>query len=232
MNFEMIKLNETQQKEIAELSKQLESIEKTWNTNPDFSVIASTDTIDRHGEVIDPKGWELAKYKTNPVILACHNSRTLNNLIWKATKVEIKNNQLLIEWIFSKTNILAQTAKKLYDEWILKTVSVWFITKERVWNIITKAELLEVSFVPVPANPDALSQEQKNYLNWFKQMIWFKEEVKTNEESEIKQILIEIKEIKEILADDKAETKDFETKELLQSINRATAEALREFKKK
>jgi phage head maturation protease len=42
----------------------------------------------------------------------------------------------------------------------LKTVSVGFIPKERDpenQRIITRAELLEVSFVPVPCNPNALS---------------------------------------------------------------------------
>ena len=50
--------------------------------------------------------------------------------------------------------------RQLYDEWVLKTVSVGFIPKERDVNnssIITRAELLELSFVPVPCNPNALS---------------------------------------------------------------------------
>ena len=42
----------------------------------------------------------------------------------------------------------------------MKTVSVGFIAKKRDPNnpkIITEAELLELSFVPVPCNPNALS---------------------------------------------------------------------------
>lgn len=43
---------------------------------------------------------------------------------------------------------------------MLKAVSVGFIVKERDpanFSIITQAELLEVSFVAVPANPNAIS---------------------------------------------------------------------------
>lgn len=58
----------------------------------------------------------------------------------------------------------AQMLRQLYDEGIIKTVSVGFIPKERDTNdqkVITKAELLEVSFVPIPANPNALSIQKE-----------------------------------------------------------------------
>jgi phage head maturation protease len=49
---------------------------------------------------------------------------------------------------------------------MLKTVSVGFIPLKRNdqdYKIIEKAELLEVSFVAVPANPNAISMDKKLY---------------------------------------------------------------------
>lgn len=130
-----------------------------------FKVIASTGAIDRDQEVIDPDGWDLKNFLKNPVILWAHNSRELP--IGVATKVYVENKKLIVEGKFAPAdaNPLAEQVKKLYDEKIIKTVSVGFIglefeTKKQdnldifVW---TKAELLELSFVPVPANPEALS---------------------------------------------------------------------------
>jgi hypothetical protein len=57
-------------------------------------------------------------------------------------------------------NPFAQQVRKLYDLKILRTTSVGFIVKETEGNRITKSELLEFSFVPVPANPYALSMRQ------------------------------------------------------------------------
>jgi hypothetical protein len=51
----------------------------------------------------------------------------------------------------------AQEIRQLYDAGIIKATSVGFIEKEREGNLITKAELLEFSFVSVPANPYALA---------------------------------------------------------------------------
>jgi len=47
---------------------------------------------------------------------------------------------------------------------MLKSVSVGFIPTKRNdedYKIIEKAELLEVSFVAVPCNPNAISMDQK-----------------------------------------------------------------------
>ena len=119
-----------------------------------FEVIASTQSVDRQGEVILLEGWDLKNYMNNPVILFGHDYWSLP--IGKATDVSIENGQLIVKGVFASTEF-AQEVRKLYDEGILKTVSVGFIPMERQGNVITKAELLELSFVPVPANPDALS---------------------------------------------------------------------------
>ena len=102
----------------------------------------------------------------NPVIIANHIYK-VENIVGKATDIYIKDNQLFIEWVFSSSNPLWVLLADLYEEWMIKSVSVWFIPKSRDKNnakIITEAELLELSFVAVPCNPNALSLDQKKLL--------------------------------------------------------------------
>src|SRR3972149_1311239 len=122
-----------------------------------FSVIASTSTIDRQGESIDQAGWELDAYRKNPVILWAHRYDMLP--VGVAEELIVDERGLVINGRFAKedANPFAQQVRRLYEDGILSTVSVGFIPKERNGNVITRSELLELSFVPVPANPEALS---------------------------------------------------------------------------
>ena len=152
----MLELTEQLAKEISEKLSWFE-IKELWE-NGSFKVIASDETVDRAWEVIKVSWRDLSNFMKNPVIIANH-IYTVQNIVWKATNIYVENEKLVVEWVFATTD-LAQDVRKLYDWWFIKTVSVWFIPKERdenAKNIITKAELLEVSFVPVPCNPNALS---------------------------------------------------------------------------
>lgn len=135
-------------------------INKVDKKNGTFEVIASTGDVDRDGEIIEPKGWELKNYLKNPVILWAHNYNALP--IGTATHIEGTDKGLIIKGKFAskEANPLAQQVRKLFEEGIQKAVSVGFMPLERSAEdetIITRAELLELSFVPVPANPNALA---------------------------------------------------------------------------
>lgn len=121
-----------------------------------YQVIASTATIDRQGDSIDQSGWDLANYMKNPVMLWAHDYTELP--VAKCTSISKETGQLKMEFEFAPAegNPKAEQIKYLFDNGFLSAVSVGFIPKERNGNVITKAELLEVSFVPVPANPEAL----------------------------------------------------------------------------
>ena len=117
-----------------------------------FEVVASTEGIDRMGESILAKGWETERFMKNPVILLGHDYSALP--IGAATEVIKEADRLIVKGVFAKTEE-GQKARQLYDDGILRAVSVGFIQLERDGNIITKAELLELSFVAVPCNADA-----------------------------------------------------------------------------
>ena len=247
-------------KELAKtLKNAISDIELKADEDKDFifDVIATTEDTDRDNEIIKVNWWDSKNWEKNPVVLANH-SYTIENIIWKGLKFYTSNWQKRLKWVFSKTNPLWVLAKNLYQEWMLKTVSVWFIPTKRNetdYKIIEKAELLEVSFVAVPCNPNAVSLDWKIFNEAVEKGLIIKEveekqeeieeivveEIETKTElQEVKEELAEIKSILKALADNKVEEKqtiEEETadvkakKEILQSINKATALALENIKK-
>lgn len=140
---------------------------------------------------------------------------------------------------------------------MVKTVSVGFIPKQRQEEnrrIITNAELLELSFVAVPCNPEALSLDQKELIQKGIDAGLIKAvdqtdngesddqaDTKTVTVSEFKafeaKLLNEVAEVKaliQVLLDGKSKKVDeanLVAKETLQNIARATNEGLALFKK-
>lgn len=130
-----------------------------------FEVVITTENLDRYQEVIRLDGWDLTNYRNNPVVLLSHDSYELP--IGVATDLRIEDGKMIASGKFApaSANPKAQQVRQLYDLGILRATSVGFIEKEREGNIITKAELLEFSFVSIPANPYALSTMVKSGLS-------------------------------------------------------------------
>jgi HK97 family phage prohead protease len=121
------------------------------------AVVGSTGVIDRQGESVNPKGWLLDNYLKNPVILYAHNYAALP--IGKALRVWLENDQLMFTIQFAKTD-MAQEVFQLYKDGFLSAFSVGFIPRkmdETGQFTFAETELLELSAVPVPANPQALA---------------------------------------------------------------------------
>lgn len=129
-----------------------------------FDVIVSTEDRDRQNEIVKQEGWDLSFYKLNPVVLWAHDYGALP--IGVCTSIALEGNKLRAQGKFAPTEE-AQKIRALYDGGYLKTTSVGFIPTEYDANdrdVVIKAQLLEFSFVPVPANPFALSLRQVKEL--------------------------------------------------------------------
>lgn len=133
-------------------------VEKTKSASAEdtgtFRMVITTENLDRYQEVISMEGWELDHYLKNPVVLWGHDHYTPPVAV--TDKLIKEDGKLIAEGRFAPTD-LGQQLRKLYDMGFLSASSVGFIEKERQGNLITKAELIEWSFVSVPANPYALS---------------------------------------------------------------------------
>jgi HK97 family phage prohead protease len=128
--------------------------------------IASSETEDRHGDVVSQSGWDLKSFRKNPVLLFGHNSRDLP--IGKVERIKIEDNKLIAETVGVEEGVhdLADKVWKMVSKGFLNAVSVGFraleyeprFGKDGEWlgfNFL-KQELLELSIVPVPANPEAI----------------------------------------------------------------------------
>ena len=170
-----------------------------------FKVVATTEDVDRDGEIIKLEWWDFENYFKNPIILTNHEY-LIENIAGKATKVYKEEDKVIVEGVFTDVTEAWQLAKKLYNSGFLKTVSVWFKVLRRNqdnYKIIEQAELYEISFVPVPANPNALSLETRSKAV----KLWLIKEVEEeneenqeeNTQEDIKAIKEELKEIKNLL---------------------------------
>lgn len=127
-----------------------------------FRMVITTENLDRYQEVISLDGWELDHYLNSPVVLWGHDHFTPPVAV--TDRLIKEDGKLIAEGRFAPTD-LGQQLRKLYDLGFLRASSVGFIEKERQGNLITKAELIEWSFVSVPANPYALSLALEKELN-------------------------------------------------------------------
>lgn len=131
------------------------NIEKT---DKGLRAVASNETLDRQGEVVDLAGWDLKNYKKNPVLLWAHNNEIPAIGIAKNIRIEGEGKKaaLTFEPDFHDATDFAKALKYLVEEkGVINSFSVGFMPKEYEGNRITQSELLEISLVNVPANPDA-----------------------------------------------------------------------------
>lgn len=128
----------------------------------EFTAIASTETRDRHGDIVKQDGWQLKQFKENPILLFMHDH---TKPIGKATKVWVDKTsgkaKLMFKGVISSATEEARAAKQLMQEGILNSFSVGFMPLEMDGINITKSELHEISLVSVPANPEARLQASK-----------------------------------------------------------------------
>lgn len=133
----------------------------------EYEFIASDETVDSYGDIVRASGWELTRYKRNPIVLFQHQS---SNPVGLSTKVWIEGKALMsrIKLAAEGTSPFIDTLRKLLAQKIVRAVSVGFMpTKEP--NILRDEknehftgyefigqELTEISLVSVPANPNAL----------------------------------------------------------------------------
>jgi hypothetical protein len=141
---------------------------------PCLDFVASTATLDRYHEIIEPAGWRLDSYRRNPVFQNAHNYGDVLFTLGKALLTEVRTvsgGEALCQRIqfATEVNPVARIAYGLYKGGFLNAVSVGFIPLR--WEDggtgaagapaarrrYLEQELLEVSAVAIPANPDALA---------------------------------------------------------------------------
>ncbi len=185
-----------------------------------FRVVISTSDVDRQGDSVTQSGWDLNFFKSNPVVLWAHDYEALP--IGMCTKIEVDGNRLIAEGKFApaEANPFAQQIRRLYDLGMVNTTSVGFIPKEYDANrqgVIMKQELLEFSFVPVPANPYALRLDQ---MKSFDLPYLLSKGIKLVEKTEEEKKSIEVSKAIEILKNNTTLEHERHSKEMMSHIEK------------
>ncbi len=145
-----------------------------------YRFVATSEIVDRDGDIMRVKGAILDNFLKNPVILFAHKQDT--KPVGKAVNIEVANDRIYVDIEFADTE-KAKEVEYLVKEGYLNAVSIGFLPKavvyrddfniiqdldpefyarhqadlEKANRVIWEWELLEVSVVPVPANPDAIA---------------------------------------------------------------------------
>lgn len=124
--------------------------------------VCSTPVQDRHGTIVKQK-WRLEWFNQNPIALFAHDSRSPIGT-WK---LAVKGGKLRGRLYFAHGDADADKCLNLAKQGILRAVSVGFIPHSYKWEmhddvevlVFDDNELLEVSLVSIPANPEALARD-------------------------------------------------------------------------
>lgn len=144
-------------------------IKETNDKERTFTMIGSKEVVDADGDIVKVDGIDLKRFKKNPVILPYHNYNgfPIGKGVGKKVWVEDKKLMFKFQLATAEESPLADQAYRLIKGGYLKTSSIGFIPnwneieypekdKKGARRIFNKTELLELSLVAVPSNPEAL----------------------------------------------------------------------------
>ena len=139
---------------------------------------ASTPAVDRHGTIVRPEGIRTEKFAKNPVFLWGHDGygglvppdpeSVIGRVVaWEKSPEAFDVD---VEFAPAEVNPRAEMAFRLVKAGFLNAVSIGFLPlrwheervpgeggAEEVRVVYDEVELLEVSLVPVPSNPEAVA---------------------------------------------------------------------------
>jgi HK97 family phage prohead protease len=130
--------------------------------------VASDESVDRYGDIIRASGWQLDNFRKNPVLLFAHDSR--QPPVGQVPSIEVVGTELIADCLFRPEgdSQLSDDVWRAVEGGFLRAVSVGFTPTGPINELVdsagnwigyefTSQELLELSVVPVPANPQALA---------------------------------------------------------------------------
>ncbi|MFA6429749.1 MAG: hypothetical protein WCV84_04610 [Patescibacteria group bacterium] len=137
---------------MTEIIKHLQCKAFVEKANGLLTVVASDETVDRSGESIPISSWDLTNFQKSPRLLIDHDY-SVKSIVGVADNIRTQDGKLMFEPRFHEITDAARECKALVEQGFLDTVSVGFISRMKDGKVTN--ELLEVSFVAVPCNPNA-----------------------------------------------------------------------------
>jgi hypothetical protein len=142
------------------------SIRQIDEENRRVTVVASTSDLARDGAIIDQRGWDLSYYEKNPIVLWAHEDRRLP--IARTVESHLTDHELIQVHEFAQHDWAEQVWQAVRGGFVNATSVRWIPGETEVRSVgegkqkrqvlvYTKGhQLLESSYVPIPADPGAL----------------------------------------------------------------------------
>ena len=140
--------------------------------------VASDESLDSHGTVIKADGWDLEQYQRNPVLVWAHKTGRYDDVqpddILGTATVRKQDGKLLADLHFEEADINPQAGKVFRkmtsDPPSIRMLSVGFVPLEYHEEkadggsvlVFDRAELAELSVVPLGSNKNALAPGQRS----------------------------------------------------------------------
>ena len=142
------------------------------DTTSPITFIASTEGIKRDGMELKSENWELTNYRKNPVFLWAHDYVGNHPPIGRA-EVKLEDKVLKATVTFDSDDPFAASIERKYRNGFLNAVSVgWntILADGKSWDSPDlsvddfRYDLLDISAVPVPGDPDALEDRRRSLI--------------------------------------------------------------------
>lgn len=127
-------------------------------------VVMTKEVRDRDGEIVKVDGIDTTNFMKNPIVLWGHRSYAgdIEDVVGKATnliKEDVNGVKTLSAEVEFADHPKAQYLKQMVKKGIVTSLSIGFNVEKDGYDanekIINKSELYELSFVNLPANPEA-----------------------------------------------------------------------------
>jgi HK97 family phage prohead protease len=131
---------------------------RSAGSDPEFEITATTADADRMGDRVMPDGLDVSHWLKSPSIMFAHDYQQIPVAV--GTGVRRLGNGWRIRGRWLQGDPFADRVRNAYDQGAINAASIGFRPLDHVANKyggrdFLKAELLEVSLVPIPANPYA-----------------------------------------------------------------------------
>lgn len=198
---------------INNLEGQVRGLSEDVEETRTVTFVASTSSVDRHGTVVNQKNWNIEKFNANPIVGYQHHVYggedpnpddqlgTAKAYFETVKRGEKTDQQLMVDITFEPKDI-NEKADKIFrkiQHGSLKAVSVGFIplanekgsmgeSRDGAFHYFGQ-ELLEISVVNIPSNPEALKRSLLDLVDSETE----KEEVKNNSVKNLREKILLLK---------------------------------------
>ncbi len=132
--------------------------------------VASTETLDSHGSVVK-SNWRLGRFMNNPVLLWMHGRWNDLPPVGRVENLRRVGTAHEGQAVFAEISAFDQEVARKYEEKFLQGFSIGFyphtvrfeMHNDEEVLILDDIEILEISCVNVPSNPEALAKEARAY---------------------------------------------------------------------